>query len=373
MRGRGFERGSTRRCDRVSAVAPARSIDRSELPLGLTPRTVFVTGKGGVGKSTVTAALAMAWRDAGARTLIVEIDGQASAASLISNRRVTYDPVPLGERLFATRISLREALKEYARLRLKVKMVADRLVSNPVFEPFVEAAPGFHELLVLGKLWSLANEVDSRGKPCWDAILVDSPATGHGLGLLNMAGVIARMFPVGPIAAEARAVDAFVRDSARVGVVLVALPEELPVTETIELRDTLEAQGVAVAGAVLNGLLVDRFTPDDAEAAAAALAAGGHEPHVAAALEASVWERERCADQALERARLERALGGAHVLPYMFTGELSRDHVVSLSRWMAPAGQEVLLAQLAGASDGPAAAAAVHAAAAAMRGEGGDG
>lgn len=347
-------------------MTSARRIDTAELPLGLTPQTVFVTGKGGVGKSTVAAALALAWRDAGARTLLVEIEGQASAASLISSRRVTYEPVPLGERLFASRISLRDALKEYARIRLKVKLVADRLVSNPVIVPFVEAAPGFHELLVLGKLWSLANEVDARGKRCWDAIIVDAPATGHGLGLLNMAGVIARMFPVGPISAEARAVDQFVRDNSRVGVVLVALPEDLPVTETIELRDSLQSQGVGVVGAVLNGLLVDRFTSTDAKAARRAVASAGDDvdPRVRAALETAVWEHERCVDQAAERARLESELGDVHVhvLPYMFTSEIMPEHVASLARWMAPHGQDVLLAQLAGASDGPAAAAAVHAA-----------
>ena len=82
-----------------------------------------------------------------------------------------------------------------------------------------------------------------------------------------MAGVIARMFPVGPISGEAKAVDAFVRDAERVGVILVALPEELPVTETLELHEELAERGVSVAAAVLNGLLIDRFTDSEAERA----------------------------------------------------------------------------------------------------------
>lgn len=334
------------------------------LPLGLRPRTVFVTGKGGVGKSTVSAALAQAWRDAGARTLLVEIEGQASAAALLSSRKIGYEPTPLAEHLCALRITLNDALREYARLRLKVKLVADRLVGNPVIDQFAQAAPGFRELLVLGKLWSVANDTDERGRPRWDAVVVDSPATGHGLGLLGMAGVIARMFPVGPISAEAKAVDAFVKDAERVGVVLVALPEELPVTETLELHDELGRRGVHVAAAIVNGLMVDRFT--DAEAARAAElvdgGAGSLDPAVRHALETVGWEHERCADQAAERARLDAGLGEpAAVLPYMFVPELGREHLTSLARWLAPAGQERLRSQLAGADDGPAAAAAVHA------------
>ncbi|MBC7460875.1 MAG: ArsA family ATPase [Thermoleophilia bacterium] len=351
----------------MASRRPTFNVDA--LPLGLTPRTIFVTGKGGVGKSTVTAALALAWRDAGARTLIVEIEGHASAAATISNRKIGYEPVPLGEHLAAMRISLLDALKEYARLRIKLKLVADRLVSNPIIDQFAQAAPGFRDLLILGKLWSLATEVDERGLPRWDAIVVDSPATGHGLGLLNMAGVIARMFPVGPIASEAKRVDAFTRDPARVGVVLVALPEELPVTETLELREQLEEQGIDVAATVLNGLLIDRFAPEEIERVRTALdrdtRAGSLDEAATHALETAIWEHTRSSDQADERERLDAGLGAAEaaLLPWMFSPQLEREHVASLARWLTHAGQDVLLEQLAGATDGPAAAAAVHAAA----------
>ena len=329
------------------------------------PRTVFVTGKGGVGKSTVSAALAQAWRDAGARTLLVEIEGQASAAALISSKQIGYQPVPLAEHLAAMRITLNDALREYARMRLKVKLVADRLVGNPIIDQFAQAAPGFRELLVLGKLWALARETDDRGRPRWDAIVVDSPATGHGLGLLGMAGVIARMFPVGPISGEAKAVDAFVKDPERVGVVLVALPEELPVTETLELRDQLEDREVSVAATVVNGLLVDRFTAKEARAAEKLAADDSLDPDVRHALDTVSWERQRCEDQAAERARLEAGMADvpSGLLPYMFAPQLEREHVAGLARWLTLSGQAVLEAQLAGAPDGPAAAAAVHAAA----------
>lgn len=310
--------------------------------MALGPRTLFVTGKGGVGKTTMAAALALAYRDAGVRTLLVELDGQASATSLLSARAVRYEPTPLSPGLWALCIDAENALKEYARLRLKVRAVADRVVGNPVFQQFAQAAPGFRELLLLGKLWALSQQLGPRRKPQFEAIIVDAPATGHGLGLLGMAGVVARMFPVGPIAVEARQVDAFIRDPERTGVVLVSLPEEMPVTESIELRDRLADQGVAVARVVLNGVLPSRFSDDEIERIEELrdnLEQGGR---VGAALDTAVFEHERCADQQAERARLEHAFGDMPVLPHLHVTRLGRDDVESLARWLTAKGQRTL-------------------------------
>lgn len=345
-------------------MSSAKHIDADALPLGLSPHTVFVTGKGGVGKSTVSAALGLSWRDAGARTLIVEIERQSSASRLLTNEPINYQPVPIAENLSAIRITLLDALREYVRLRLKVKLVADKLVANPIVDQFTQAAPGFRELLVLGKLWSLSQETDSRGRPRWDAVVVDSPATGHGLGLLSMAGVVARMFPVGPISAEARAVDAFVKDPTKVSVVLVSLAEELPVTETLELRKELTSRDINVAATIMNGLLVDRFSAAEARAVSKLASDKAIDTSIKHALDTVVWERSRCVDQANERARFTNSSSGlVGLLPYMFTPQIQRDHVLSLARWLTQPGQEVLQRQLAGANDGPAEAAAVHAAA----------
>lgn len=305
---------------------------QDDMPLGVRPRTLFVTGKGGAGKSTVAAALALAYRDAGVRTLLVEIAGQDPASKLLAPRTaVGYEPVPLAPRLHALSVDADSALREYARMRLKVKAVADRLVGNPVFHQFAEAAPGFRELLVLGKLWTLAQELGPRRRPKYEAIVVDAPATGHGAALLGMAGIVARMFPVGPIATEAKQIDAYVRDPAQVGVVLAALPEELPVTEALELHARLAEQEVAVVATVLNGLVEARFSDDEAQLVEQLLESGAAESRVTAALQVARFEHTRRQQQEEERRRLERVTGPATTLPLLYRERLTRSDVQQLA------------------------------------------
>lgn len=302
----------------------------ARMPLGIAPRTLFVTGKGGVGKTTIAAAMATAWRDAGVRTLLVGLEGHAHAARLVSDKQVGYEPVALSPGLWAMTIDLEHALREYARIRLKVKMLADRLVGSQVIEQFTQAAPGFSELLVMGKLWSLSQMVDARKRKRYEAIVVDAPATGHGLGLLNMAGVVARMFPVGPIAAEARAIDQFVRTESESSVLLVTLPEEIPVNETLELRDRLIDHGIHVSELVVNGVLPTRLRAADAEAVTAARSATD-DVAVLAALDTAVYEYARATAQDTEIDRLINAAGPVHTVPFRFVDTLDRADVSEMA------------------------------------------
>lgn len=294
----------------------------NELPLGISPRTLIVTGKGGVGKSTVAAALALAYRDAGIRTLLVGIEGQSDAAKKISKRKIGYEPVALSPGLHALSIEPDEAMREYAHLRLKLKAISDRLVQNPIIDQFSQAAPGFRELLVLGKLWWLAEQKNGRGAPRFEAIVVDAPATGHGLSFLGMAGVIAKAFPVGPIANEATAVDSFVRDPDRVGAVLVALPEEIPINETLELHHQLAEQGVAIESLVVNSVIPQRFSADEETQIRSWLNSEETSAQVAATtrpvLTAALRELMRAAEQASELDRLTEQLStNIRCLPFV--------------------------------------------------------
>ncbi len=314
-------------------MARASRPQTEQLPFGLHPRTLFVTGKGGVGKSTVAAAMALAYREAGVRTLLVELEGQASAAARISGRTVTYEPTAIAPSLWATRIELDKAMREYAHLRLKVRAISDRLVGNPVFEQFAHAAPGFRELMMLGRLWWLSQQTTARGHQRFQAIIVDAPATGHGLGLLGMAGVVARMFPVGPIAGEAQEIDDFIKDAERVSAVLVALPEEIPVNETIDLHGRMVEQGVDVASVVVNCMLPGRFSGEDI-AVFDDIVDTGVDTRIESLFETARYEHERHAEQVRERDRLERELGTVQLLPQLYGDALEREDIASLARGM---------------------------------------
>jgi anion-transporting ArsA/GET3 family ATPase len=315
-------------------------------PLGLAPTTQFVLGKGGVGTSTVAAALALAWRDAGYKTLLVELAGQSPASALLSKRDVGYEPVGLAPRLQAVRIDPIGALKEYARIKLKVGMVADRLVSNPVFSQFAEAAPGFGDLLLLGKIWKLSEQRDGHA-PRWDAIVVDAPSTGHGLGMLGMAKVVYKMFPVGPAANEAREVDGFLHDSERCQMLLVTLPEELPVQETVELDAALAEDGLAVSALVVNRCTLPRITADERDRL---LAANIDDPSVAAGIDVARRGIDRAINQHATAKQLDDVPRPRWLLPDIAVDTLRRTDMQDLARWLAPEGQRKLTDMWSGTS-----------------------
>jgi len=200
-------------------------------------RLIIVTGKGGVGKTTVACAVAEAARQAGRRVLLAETASVESAAA-----RFESDPAPLGyqgrtlkPRLHALRIDPHEALADYVRLQTGLGLVTDRLLATEAFRQLLEAAPGWRELIILGKIWHLEQKTDERGRPEYDLIVVDAPATGHGLTFLDVPRVVQSAVRSGPLMRHAGWVEAMVHDRERTLLLPVTLPEELPVRETLEL------------------------------------------------------------------------------------------------------------------------------------------
>ena len=309
----------------------------------LARRLLLVTGKGGTGKTSVAAALGRLAADAGVKTLVVELGHTAVLPDLFAARRPRAsaaplrDPEPAGPRLFTLRLVPEEALLEYLELKLRVRAVARGIIGNAGFRRFLEAAPGWRELITLGKLWHLVTREDSRGRPVWPLIVIDAPATGHGLSLLSTPAVILDTVRLGPLRRNTDLVQALLTDAARTLVLTVTLLEELPVNETLELRARIHALGLGLGPVIANGVEPPLGLPDaERVLAALALQDGADAPSPLAdpiAVCASVRHRLlRARMQAEFRIRLEREVGAASlVLPWLEQGVDGPDGVAALA------------------------------------------
>jgi anion-transporting ArsA/GET3 family ATPase len=300
----------------------------------LDKRLLFITGKGGVGKSTVAAALGMAAARRGRRTIVAEVSYQDRIARAFHGEDSHFTEVELADGLWTISIDPRHALEEYLRIQIRVKPMADLLSGSRMFQYFAVATPGLSELVTMGKVWELAQaERRTKGGERYDLVIVDAPATGHGVGMLSSPRTFATIARVGPIANQGRAIHDMVTDARRTGVVCVALPEEMPVNETLMLRDLLRGElGMTLDRVVVNGLYPERFEPRDASALAEALDTAGT-PLQRLALRAGLSEHARAKGQREQVARLEEATGREPAkLPFMFEPELGPPEFEALSR-----------------------------------------
>src|SRR4051812_6588832 len=253
------------------ADAPAAAPRARPAAAGLLAKPlVVVTGKGGVGKSTVAAALGLAAARRGLRTIIAEVARRDDVSRVLGGTGVHEDE--LAPRLHHISIDPEEAMEEYLVDQLPSRALADVLLSSRGFNYFAAATPGLRELLTVGKVWELAQE-DRRtpGADPYDLVVLDAPATGHGVAVLSAPRTFADAAVMGRIARQGRIIDAMLSDPAQTGVVAVARAEEMPVNETLALEAALpETVGVGVDLVVANGLLPDRFEAADVRALEAA-------------------------------------------------------------------------------------------------------
>jgi anion-transporting ArsA/GET3 family ATPase len=202
-------------------------------------RLIVVTGKGGTGKTALSCLLAEAARQDGRRVLLVETAASESIAALFEPdpRPLSYEGRELRPELHAIHIDPHDALADYVRLQVGLPVITDRVLRTETFRQLLEAAPGWRELIILGKIWHLEQKTDPSGRPAYDLLIVDAPATGHGLTFLDVPRVIQLAVRAGPLARHASWVEALVHDRKRTLLLPVTLPEELPVLETKELVD----------------------------------------------------------------------------------------------------------------------------------------
>jgi anion-transporting ArsA/GET3 family ATPase len=298
----------------------------------LDKRLVIVTGKGGVGKSTVALALGLAAAKAGKRTIVCEVAAQESLSRIFHHAAVGFHEVEMAERLWAISIDPDESMREYVLLQVKVRAMRDVLFRSRVFNYLTAATPGLRELVTIGKIWELA-QLDRKVKDGrkYDLVVVDAPATGHGVGFLQTPRTFANVARVGPIAGQAQALDKFITNQRKTGIAIVALPEEMPVNETAALEsDLIEKVGASVDRIYMNGLYPERF--GDEEASRIAAAAPVTEGVAREACMAATSEHRRAVAQRRQLARLEEiAQAPVRRLPFLFEPELGLDQVRELA------------------------------------------
>ncbi len=298
----------------------------------LDKRLVIVTGKGGVGKSTVALALGMAAAERGKRTIVCEVAAQEGLSRVFHRAEVGFHEVEMAENLWAISIDPDESMREYVLLQLKVKAMRDLLFRSRIFNYLAAATPGLRELVTIGKIWELAQPNRKvRGAREYDLVIVDAPATGHGVGFLQTPRTFASIARVGPIRQQAETLDAFLTDHRRTGVAIVALPEEMPVNESAALEQTLTNDvGAAVDRVYLNGLYPERFSED--EIRAVERATEGSNGRLRAACRAAVSQFRRASGQREQVERLEQLVSAPiSTLPYIFEPQLEVEQVRQLA------------------------------------------
>jgi anion-transporting ArsA/GET3 family ATPase len=278
-------------------------------------RLIFVTGKGGVGKSTVAIALGVVAARRGLRTIVAELASQDRVRQTFAQSGETFEEVQLADGLFTISIDPESAMEEY--LRVKTGPVGQALGSSRLFQAFALATPGMRELLSIGKVWELAQfERRTSGAEPYDLVIVDSPAAGHGVGILRTPRTFAEIARVGPIAHQARTIAATIADREFTAVAAVATAEEMPVSETLWLRDALAEDEIPLDAVIVNARYPERFSRAERTRLQRARAKA-QSPLANVALGAALSEHARASTQT--------------ELPYLFAEEIGQTELELLA------------------------------------------
>jgi anion-transporting ArsA/GET3 family ATPase len=291
------------------------------VPSLLDKRLVFVTGKGGVGKSTVATALGLLAARQGLRTIVAELASQDRIQGLFDTEREQFREMELEPGLFTISIDPEQAMEEY--LRVKAGTLGQALGASRLFQAFAMATPGMRELLSIGKVWELAQlDRRTRGAAPYDLVIVDAPATGHGVGLLRTPKTFADIARVGPIAHQGRTIADTIADPEFTGVIAVATPEEMPVNETLTLIEELARDELSLDLVIVNALYPARFEAGEIDDLNGALSKT-RSALARSALRAALSEHARAATQREQVDRLRTRVNGRLAeLPYVFAEHL---------------------------------------------------
>ena len=300
----------------------------------LNRRVVFVTGKGGTGKTTVAAALGFAAARRGRRTIVCELGGGPARLPGVIRTPEAADGWRSGQGgLWTARIEPDEALHEWLTAHIG-RAGAGLLSRSHGFRAFVAAAPGARELITMGKAWDLAQGRSESDR--FDLVIIDGPSTGHAVALLAAPATYARIGGPNALGRDARELSASIGSQRELAVLGVALPSELAVAETLELEARVrEVTGHPVAAVAVNGVTPRRFSTADIEAVERACRA-----HPSPTLQAA-WRAARFAyrsrrAQNVQLTHLRRDFAAPVVeLPYVYATQLREAHVRELGERLA--------------------------------------
>ncbi|HEX5615395.1 MAG TPA: ArsA-related P-loop ATPase [Acidimicrobiia bacterium] len=289
-----------------------------------TSHVVIVAGKGGVGKTTVTAALAVTAARSGLSVLIAEVEGKSGLASAFSAPALDYDEAAIADGIRARTLTPDAALLDYLQSH-GMRRISKRLASSGALDVVATAVPGMKDILVLGKVKALEEQRAA------DLIIVDAPAAGHAVAFLVSARGLLDAVRVGPIRKQASDVVELLTDPARCQVVLVTIPEETPVNELVDTAFAIEDRaGVALGPVVVNGCYDSLAAPVPTDAAAIGQLAGALDRFVgdreaAHLADAARFRAEREMIQIEQAERLAQLLPLPQLrLPYLFDAEIGR-------------------------------------------------
>jgi anion-transporting ArsA/GET3 family ATPase len=223
-------------------------------------RFVLVTGKGGVGKTTVCAAEALALAAKGKRVLVAMCNAKERLSVMLGVPTIGPDVTRVADGVWAVNMHPDSAVAEYGSLVLRSRALYRTLFDNKFVRSFLRGVPGMQEWAMLGKAWWHTTEKGSDGALKYDVVILDAPATGHGLDMLRVPKIILDVVPTGLLRRDAERAWALFQDPKTCAIVLVTLPEEMPTTETIELARALGEMGLPIGRVVVNGVLPPLFS-----------------------------------------------------------------------------------------------------------------
>ena len=296
---------------------------------------LFVTGKGGVGKTTVAYALGLAAAAGGKRAIVCETADQDRGARIFGARPRGFSEEELAPGLWTISIGFEDATRDYLERQMPVRSMGSILARSNLFSYLAAATPGLQEMVTMGKIWEVAHAERRRklGERVYDLVIVDSPATGHGITFLRTPSEFESLARVGPLSNQAGRIARTLSDRDRSGVVIVSQPEEMAVSEALLLERSLGEGGDGCRFAIdrhyVNGVRPDRFSEEELVTVRGVAGEGGG---VAVAARAALSESATAASQGHQIRRLEaEASAPVTEIPFLYDPEIGPGELARLS------------------------------------------